>query len=240
VPIPPTIKESASAAVRWLDKAYNGPIRASSRRCGSKPDHQTNKGERSAFRRRNSEGAGHLGEGGNGVALLCGTSSDKVVAKIYVPPDKRDLDERALARFESEIKLTSTIRHPNVVRAIASGKMALGAYSLPFYIMPRAASTLRNFTNHHGNDPREIETRMRLFLRAALGVACLHSYGIVHRDLKPENILIGKNGQPWVADLGIAHVNPDFVSVGVRLLRATACSTGTTMLPSNALAMRPT
>ena len=70
-----------------------------------------------------------LGEGGNGVALLCATGgSDKVVAKIYVPPDKRDLDERALARFESEIKLTSTIRHPNVVRAIDSGKMALGAF----------------------------------------------------------------------------------------------------------------
>ena len=59
---------------------------------------------------------------------------------------------------------------------------------------------------------------MRLFLRAALGAACLHSYGIVHRDLKPENILIGKNGEPWVADLGIAHVNPDFVSVGVKTL----------------------
>jgi serine/threonine protein kinase len=159
-----------------------------------------------------------LGEGGNGVALLCVTvGGDKVVAKIYVPPDKRDLDERELARFESEIKLTSTIRHPNVVRAIESGKMTLGAYSLPFYVMPRAASTLRSFTSH-GNDPGKIESRTRLFLRAALGVACLHSYGIVHRDLKPENILIGKNGEPLVADLGIAHVNPDFVSVGVKTL----------------------
>lgn len=159
-----------------------------------------------------------LGEGGNGVALLCEAEGDKVVVKVYVPPDKRDLDERALARFESEIKLTSTIRHPNVVRAIDSGRMALGAYSLPFYVMPRAASTLRDFTKPHGNDPVKIERRMRLFLRAALGVACLHSYGIVHRDLKPENILIGKNGDPWVADLGIAHVNPDFVSVGVKTL----------------------
>jgi hypothetical protein len=59
---------------------------------------------------------------------------------------------------------------------------------------------------------------MRLFLRAALGVACLHSNGIVHRDLKPENILIGKDGSPWVADLGIAHVNPDFVSVGLKTI----------------------
>ena len=56
-----------------------------------------------------------LGEGGNGVALLCGAAArGNVVVKIYLPPDTRDLDERALARFESEIKLTSTIRHPNV------------------------------------------------------------------------------------------------------------------------------
>lgn len=162
-----------------------------------------------------------LGEGGNGTALLCKTRDGKeVVAKVYLPPDKRDLDGRALARFESEIKLTSKIRHPNVIRALHSGRLTLGAYSLPFYLMPRAAKTLRDFTGRHGDDPSVIETRMRLFLRAALGVACLHSHGVVHRDLKPENILIDKGGNAWVADLGIAHVNPDFVSVGVKTMAA--------------------
>src|SRR6266852_7268430 len=160
-----------------------------------------------------------LGQGGNGAALLCKTEDGKeLVAKIYLPPDKRDLDDRALARFESEVKLTSKIRHPNVVRALDSGKLTLGAYSLPFYVMPRAAKTLRDFTGSHDNDPLKIEARMRLFQRAALGVTCLHSHGIVHRDLKPENILISKNGTPWVADLGIAHVSPDFVSVGVKTI----------------------
>jgi serine/threonine protein kinase len=160
-----------------------------------------------------------LGQGGNGAALLCKTEDGKeLVAKIYLPPDKRELDERALARFESEVKLTSKIRHPNVVRALDSGKLTLGPYSLPFYVMPRGAKTLRDFTGGHDNDPAKIEERMRLFLRAALGVACLHSNGIVHRDLKPENILISKTGTPWVADLGIAHVNPDFVSVGVKTI----------------------
>ncbi len=160
-----------------------------------------------------------LGEGGNGAALLCKTEDGKeVVVKVYLPPDKRDLDNRALARFENEVKLTSKIKHPNVVRALDSGKLILGAYSLPFYVMPRAAKTLRDFTNSHHDDPLKIETRMRLFIRAALGVAFLHSNGVIHRDLKPENILIGKNGSPWVADLGIAHVNPDFVSVGLKTI----------------------
>jgi serine/threonine protein kinase len=160
-----------------------------------------------------------LGEGGNGAALLCKTEDgNDVVVKVYLPPDKRDLDERALARFENEVKLTSKISHPNVVRALDSGKLTLGTYSLPFYVMPRAARTLRDFTNSHNNEPSKIENRMRLFLRAAFGVSCLHSNGIVHRDLKPENVLIGKDGSPWVADLGIAHINPDFVSVGVKTI----------------------
>ena len=48
----------------------------------------------------------------------------------------------------------------------------------------------------------------------------LHSHGLVHRDLKPENILLNKAGSPWVADLGIAHVNPEFVSVGLKTIES--------------------
>jgi hypothetical protein len=51
-----------------------------------------------------------LGRGGNGVALLCQTASrEQVVAKVYIPPDSRDLDERALERFENEIALTEKL-----------------------------------------------------------------------------------------------------------------------------------
>ena len=39
-------------------------------------------------------------------------------------------------------------------------------------------------------------------------------------DLKPENILISRGGAPWVADLGIAHVNPDFVTVGLQTIES--------------------
>jgi serine/threonine protein kinase len=67
-------------------------------------------------------------------------------------------------------------------------------------------------------DADGLEKKVRIFLHACDGVSCLHDHGIVHRDLKPENILIGKRADPWVADLGIAHVNPDFVSVGLKTI----------------------
>ena len=40
-----------------------------------------------------------LGRGGNGVAFLCsGETVGEIVAKVYIPPDKRDLDDQSLGR----------------------------------------------------------------------------------------------------------------------------------------------
>ena len=37
-----------------------------------------------------------LGRGGNGVAFLCsGETVGELVAKVYIPPDKRDLDDQS-------------------------------------------------------------------------------------------------------------------------------------------------
>lgn len=161
-----------------------------------------------------------LGRGGNGVAFLCtGDITGELVAKVYIPPDKRDLDDQSLARFGNEVKLASAIRHPYVIPAIGAGTAQVGAYVLPYYLMPQAASTLRSIIGKHP-DADEIQRITRLFLQACLGVTWLHALGVVHRDLKPENILISRDGNAWVADLGIAHIHPDFVSVGLRTMAA--------------------
>ena len=81
-----------------------------------------------------------LGRGGNGVAFLCHNSKNqKAVAKVYLPPDKRDLDEKALERFENEVALTERLKHPNIVPSLGSGAVTMGTYRLPYYMMPLAA-----------------------------------------------------------------------------------------------------
>ena len=160
-----------------------------------------------------------LGRGGNGAAFLCKSKGQEVVAKVYIPPDKRDLDEQALKRFQQEVKITEKTRHPNVIRALDSGSLSLGAYKLPFYVMPKASGTLRDIILQSGGG-ENLERKLRIFLRSALGVAWLHLHGLIHRDLKPENVLIGPDGTPCIADLGIAHVSPDFVSVGLNTIKA--------------------
>lgn len=158
-----------------------------------------------------------LGRGGNGVAFLCeAKGKDPIVAKVYIPPDSRDLDERAYKRFKNEISLISKMNHPNVIKALNSGIVQVGAYSLPFYTMPFAPRTLRQEIKD-GAD-RELERKLRIFVRSMLGVAALHSRGIIHRDLKPENILISREGSPWVADLGIARISTQLAATGVKTL----------------------
>src|SRR5580700_4464794 len=111
-----------------------------------------------------------LGRGGNGVAFRCQDSHrEAVVAKVYIPPDHRDLDERALKRFEHEIKLTTTLRHPNVIRALSSGALKMGAYNLPFYTMPLAPKTLRAVMQPW-TDADGLNHLVRVFLKAARGV----------------------------------------------------------------------
>lgn len=161
-----------------------------------------------------------LGRGGNGVAFLCsGETLGEIVAKVYIPPDKRDLDDQSLERFRSEVKLASTIRHPYVIQAVGSGTARVGAYVLPYYLMPQASSTLRSVIGGP-KDADEIRRVTRLFLEACLGVSYLHSQGVVHRDLKPENVLISREGVAWIADLGIAHIDPDFITVSLRTIAA--------------------
>ena len=85
-----------------------------------------------------------LGRGGNGAAFLVRSAHKELVAKFYVPPDSRDLDQSAYKRFHREIALASKVRHPYVVASEGVGTVRVGSYEIPFYLMRRATGTLRD------------------------------------------------------------------------------------------------
>ena len=51
---------------------------------------------------------------------------------------------------------------------------------------------------------------LEILQKVADAVAFAHDKGVIHRDLKPENVMVGKHGEVYVMDWGIALVTPQF------------------------------
>lgn len=52
-----------------------------------------------------------------------------------------------------------------------------------------------------------IEQTLNMFLKVCEAVQFAHEHGVLHRDLKPGNILLREDGEPLVADFGLAKLS---------------------------------
>src|SRR2546423_7421120 len=75
--------------------------------------------------------------------------------------------------------------------------------------------------------PLSIAETTSLIARLARALGRAHRLGIVHRDVKPENVLFDAEGQPRIADLGIAKHFAPRVDSRSRALTATGAFVGT-------------
>jgi serine/threonine protein kinase len=110
-------------------------------------------------------------------------------------------------RFLNEIKVTANLQHPNILPLFESGRtggQADGrAAEFLYYVMPYVkGESLRALLNRKKQLPIDQALEITKVVASALGHA--HRQGVIHRDIKPENILLADDGQPLVADFGIA------------------------------------
>ena len=109
-------------------------------------------------------------------------------------------DPTALARFERERRLLASLgERQGFVRLEDSGQAEKGAWLL----MPLV--TGGDLRRKLARGPLGVEETVALGIQLARALGHAHERGIVHRDVKPENVLFTAEGQPLVADLGIAR-----------------------------------
>jgi hypothetical protein len=145
-----------------------------------------------------------LGAGGMGTvyvaehALMCRPSAVKV---LRTTPGS---DQTALARFEREVRLSSSLSHPNTITIFDFGRAADDTF---YYAMEYLEGMdLERFVERFG--PIPASRALFLLLQVTGSLVEAHARDIVHRDLKPSNVFLTVRGGLYdfvkVLDFGLA------------------------------------
>jgi serine/threonine protein kinase len=125
---------------------------------------------------------------------------DREVA-LKILSEEFSADERRIAAFEEEARLTASFSHPNVVRVFTTGR-AFGRFFIAMELVP--GGHFEHLIRERGRIP-EAEL-LPLAIEVAQGLKAAHSAGLIHRDVKPGNILLDAEGHAKLVDFGLALV----------------------------------
>jgi tRNA A-37 threonylcarbamoyl transferase component Bud32 len=110
-------------------------------------------------------------------------------------------DERRIAAFEQEARLTASFSHPHVVRVFTTGR-AYGRFYIAMEMVP--GGHLEQRIHDFGKIPEA--GMLPLAIEVARGLKAAKAAGLIHRDVKPGNILLDADGHAKLVDFGLALV----------------------------------
>ena len=98
----------------------------------------------------------------------------------------------------SEARLAARLRHPNIVRIHEIDVCNKRVYIVSDLI---DGTTLDDWRQ---TAPPAIPAIVAMTEKLARALDHAHEHGIIHRDLKPGNVMIGRDGEPYLVDFGLA------------------------------------
>jgi len=113
---------------------------------------------------------------------------------------------RQLSRFLEEAQITGQLDHPGIVPVHELGIDDEGqVYFTMRLVRGRSLRTVFELIAD-GREKWTVTRALGVLLKVCHAVAFAHSKGVIHRDLKPANIMVGRFGETYVMDWGLAKV----------------------------------
>ncbi len=110
-------------------------------------------------------------------------------------------------RFHREARAAARLNHANVVVIHDVGRQD-GVDYLVMELIP--GGNAQEWIDKNGAYPWAEATRLLCGL--CRGVASAHAAGLIHRDIKPGNVMLAPDGQPKLADFGLAKASDSSVT----------------------------
>ena len=139
-----------------------------------------------------------VGRGGMGIVYRAQqVSLDREVAvKMVLEGQLASAEDQA--RFRSEAESAARLDHPGIVPVYEVGELDGRQYFIMKFIRGRTLADVLV------DGPLRAREAARILAAVSRAVDFAHRHGVLHRDLKPSNILLDDQGQPHVADFGLA------------------------------------
>ena len=160
----------------------------------------------------------HLGEvarGGMGIILKVRDRGFRRDLAMKVLPDhKLDLgsigaESHNMSRFLDEAQVTGQLEHPGVIPVYDVGIDEDGRLYFTMRLV-KGITLAQVFDKARSQSDGWTQTRaLNILIRVCETMAFAHEKGVVHRDLKPANIMVGRFGETYVMDWGLAKVTGD-------------------------------
>lgn len=140
-----------------------------------------------------------LGSGGMSSVFRAIHEETGLEVAVKILPRSLAKNATMLQRFLREAKSAEALEHPNVVAIYDRGTENGRYYLVLEYV---AGGDLHEYVRRRGALPAD--EAIRIIKGVTRGLAYAADLGVIHRDIKPANILLTPEGEPKVADLGLA------------------------------------
>ncbi len=141
-----------------------------------------------------------LHRGGQGIVYQAVQESTKRKVALKVMLEGPFAGPASKRRFQREIELVGSLRHPGIVPIYDSGEASGRFYYAMEYIRGEP------LVAYVQAQKLSVDDTFRLFAKVCDAVEYAHQRGVIHRDLKPSNIVVDERGEPHVVDFGLAKI----------------------------------